>query len=272
MNVKKCVFEIIQPKIQNNFASKAFDFTIMGLVFLNLISVFVMTFDIPASVHQWLRYIEKISLVIFSIEYLLRIWTADHLYPEEGKIGSRLRYLSSGMALIDLIVILPFFLPMFLPVNMIWLRTFRLLRLLQLLKLSRYSDAIINIGLVFKKKAKEMLVSVVFVSILLIVASLLIYYAEHDAQPEKFSNAFSGLWWAVATLTTVGYGDIYPVTALGKMLGAIIALMGIGIVAVPTGILSAGFVECIGDGKEKNINAPEETEEKKYCPHCGKKL
>ena len=106
---------------------------------------------------------------------------------------------------------------------------------------------------------------------LLVIASLLIYHAEHDAQPDKFTNAFSGLWWAVATLTTVGYGDIYPVTALGRFFGAVIAIMGIGMVAVPTGILSAGFVEVL-EKKTKNGEDEKTDEPPTYCPHCGKKL
>ncbi|MBQ6352525.1 MAG: ion transporter, partial [Lentisphaeria bacterium] len=104
--------------------------------------------------------------------------------------------------------------------------------------------------------------------ILLIVASLLIYYAEHDAQPDKFTNAFSGLWWAVATLTTVGYGDIYPITAIGRFLGGVIAISGIGLVAIPTGIISAGFVEVL----EKREARDEVKEPPRYCPHCGRKL
>ena len=160
---------------------------------------------------------------------------------------------------------------MFLPVDLVGLRAVRLVRLLRVFKLNRYSEALVSIGEVFKKKYREILVSVFFVLILLIIASLLIYYAEHDAQPDKFPNAFSGLWWAVATLTTVGYGDIYPVTAVGRLLGAVIAIMGIGMVAVPTSILSSGFMELL----EKKTSASEDGGEKEkptYCPHCGKKL
>ena len=204
----------------------------------------------------------------------MRIWTADLLYPGHGFIGSRIKYIFSGMALIDLLAILPFYLTMFLPVNLIGIRAVRLVRLLRLLKLNRYSDALTSIGRVFKSKSREIFASLFFVLILLVVASLMIYYAEHDAQPNQFQNAFSGLWWAVATLTTVGYGDIYPITPVGRFLGAVIAILGIGMVAVPTSILSAGFMEVL----EKN-NEPSSPEvkqgsgdDKKYCPYCGKKL
>lgn len=270
MNIKRQIYEVIQPAENGHIASKVFDLFIMMLIFFSVVSVFMMTFSLPENILNILTRIEEWSLIIFTVEYLLRIWTANYLYPECGPIKSRLKYITSTMAIIDLIVVLPFILPMYLPINLVGVRAFRLVRLLRIFKLHRYSDALSSIKQVFVKKSREMVASVFFVLILLIIASLLIYYVEHDAQPKQFSNAFSGLWWAVATLTTVGYGDIYPITPLGRVLGAVIAIMGIGIVAVPTGILSAGFVEILE--KKKNDPEDEEKEEKKYCPHCGKKL
>lgn len=270
MNIKKYIYNLIQPAAQGSTASKVFDICLMLLILFSVISVFIMTFPVSEKTASLFTRIEECSVIIFSAEYLLRIWTADYLYPEYGKIRSRLKYITSGMAIIDLISILPFFLPMFLPINLLGIRAFRLIRLLRIFKLNRYCDALSSIGEVFRKKSREMLASIFFVFIILIIASLLIYYAEHDAQPKQFANAFSGLWWAVATLTTVGYGDIYPITALGRILGAIIAILGIGLVAVPTGILSAGFVEML---EKNNAEDKEKKEEKKnFCPHCGKKL
>ncbi|MBR4662469.1 MAG: ion transporter [Lentisphaeria bacterium] len=271
---KQMVFEVIQPAENGRIASKIFDLTILAMILLSVASVFIATFDLPRIYQNSLQQIEHISLIVFSVEYLLRIWTADLLYPRSGFFRSRIRYIFSGMALIDLLAILPFYLPMFLPVNLIGIRAVRLVRLLRLLKLNRYSDALTSIGRVFKGKSREIFASLFFVLILLVVASLLIYYAEHDAQPQQFQNAFSGLWWAVATLTTVGYGDIYPITPLGRLMGAIIAVLGIGMVAVPTSILSAGFVEFL-EKKNPDPAAEEKSAsetEKKYCPYCGKKL
>ena len=271
---KRIIFEVIQPAENGRIASKIFDLTILGFILLSVISVFISTFDLPQEYQKSLQQIELTSLIVFSAEYLLRIWTADLLYPGCGFFGSRLKYIFSGMALIDLLAILPFYLPMFLPVNLIGIRAVRLVRLLRLLKLNRYSDALASIGRVFKSKSREIFASLFFVLILLVVASLMIYYAEHDAQPSQFQNAFSGLWWAVATLTTVGYGDIYPITPVGRFLGAVIAILGIGMVAVPTSILSAGFMEILEKKPEKS--SPDEKKdlesEKKYCPYCGKKL
>lgn len=276
---KGLIFGIIQPAEKGNTASRVFDLAIMSLIFLSIASVFIMTFELPRTVRKVLFMIECVSIIIFTVEYLLRIWTADLLYPDLPGWKARLRYVRSPMAIIDLAAILPFHLPMLFSVNLVGIRAIRLVRILRIFKLNRYTDALVSIGEVFRKKAKEILVSIFFVFLLLTIASLLIYYAEHDAQPEQFSNAFSGLWWAVATLTTVGYGDIYPITVIGRILGAVIAIMGIGMVAVPTGILSAGFVELLESkytppsevvGEKKD--AAEKKEEFKYCPHCGKKL
>ena len=150
------------------------------------------------------------------------------------------------MAIIDLVAILPFWLPMFLPCSMLALRALRLVRLLRILKLNRYFDAVKSIGEVLASKKRELVGSLFFVVLLMLVSSLLMHSVEHDAQPEVFKNAFSGLWWAVATLTTVGYGDIYPVTVLGRVLGAVIAFSGIAALAIPTGIITVGLTEQIG--------------------------
>ena len=296
--IKRNIFEIIQPSAdvsQARLASRIFDSVIMTLIVFSVLSVFICTFKIPDWLFRILIRVEFVSIIIFTIEYALRIWTANLLYPELNPIRARIRYITSPMAIIDLISILPFLVPVLHTYNLVGVRVFRLVRLLRIFKLNRYSDALAAIGDVFRRKSQQMIASTFFVFIILILASLLIYYAEHDAQPEQFANAFSGLWWAVATLTTVGYGDIYPITPLGRVLGAIIAILGIGVVAVPTSILSAGFMGMLEKetaeeneaGKTKKQDRPAGTPEThahpaesadaafeppQYCPHCGKKL
>lgn len=144
----------------------------------------------------------------------------------------------------------------------------RLVRVLRLLKLGRYFESLASIGDVVRAKRRELFGSLFFVFLMMMVSSLVIYAAEHTAQPEVFRNAFSGLWWAVATLTTVGYGDIYPVTVIGRIFGAVIALLGIGMVGIPAGIIASGLMERISSdkaelGQEDQFN---------YCPHCGKRI
>ena len=265
--IKAKVFEVIQPAEDGKLASRIFDCFIMFLIMVSIIGTFAITFELPASLAKTLIISEKISIVIFTMEYLLRLWTSDFLFPNEKRLTALRKYFFSGMAIIDLLAILPFYLPILFPVKLLGLRALRLVRLLRIFKLSRYSESLSSIGMIFKSKAKDIVASFFVVLLLLIVASLLIYYAEHDAQPESFKNAFSGLWWAVATLTTVGYGDIYPVTVCGRIIGALIAILGIGMVAIPTGIISSGFMEHLQSQKGK-----EDKEEITYCPHCGKKL
>ena len=140
--------------------------------------------------------------------------------------------------------------------------------MLRIFKLNRYTNALSSVVNVLKKKKDQLLASMFVVILLMLISSILMYYCENEAQPDVFDNAFSGLWWAIATLTTVGYGDIYPVTILGKIISAFLALLGIGLVAVPTGIISAGFSE------EVNTNNQEREEDYNiiYCPHCGRKI
>ena len=243
--IKKGIFAIIQPDCGDSLASKAFDIFIALLILGSVASVFVSTFDMPTEMQEVLSCFDAIVSVIFTIEYVLRLWTADCLYPSKSSVGARCRYAVSAMAIIDLLAILPFWLPMILPGTMLGLRALRLIRLLRIFKLNRYFDAVRSIWEVLVDKKRELFGSIFFILLLMMVSSLLMYSAEHDAQPEVFRNAFSGLWWAVATLTTVGYGDIYPVTALGRIFGAIIAFSGIAAVAIPTGIFSSGLSERI---------------------------
>ncbi|MGP1586710.1 MAG: ion transporter [Treponemataceae bacterium] len=264
--IKKRVFEIIQTASPNDKASKVFDISLIILILLNVCLVIADTFVLPIPVQKISTWIERISVVIFSIEYLLRIWTADFLFPKKKYFVAKIKYIFSFMAIIDLLAILPFYLPMFLPIDLRVLRVLRIIRLFRVFKISRYTNALSSIVKVFKNKQHELLSSFFVVLLLMIVASVLMFSIENKAQPEVFKNAFDALWWALATLTTVGYGDIYPITILGKILSAIIAILGIGLVAVPTGIISAGFMESIqSEEKEKSDNI-------KYCPYCGKKI
>ena len=264
--IKKRLFEIIQPGEENDIPSKIFDICLILLVLLNVCLVIADTFNLPEKVQIIFKHIEIVSVIIFSIEYILRIWTAELLYPEKKWIVAKIKYIFSFLAIIDLLAILPFYLPFVITIDLRVLRMLRIIRLFRVFKINRYTDALSSIVKVLKNKKNELLSSIFVVILLMIVASVLMFSVENKAQPEVFKNAFDALWWALATLTTVGYGDIYPITVLGKIFSAIIAILGIGLVAVPTGIISAGFME--------NINKPNknETEEIKYCPYCGKEI
>ena len=245
MRIRRKIFTILQPDDGDSVLSRIFDWLITALILTSVVIVFVATFDLPPGTMRILGGVEAVASVVFTIEYALRIVTADFLYQDKGPVRSRIKYILSPMAVVDFVSILPFWLPMFLPETLLGLRALRLVRLLRILKLHRYYDAMRSLGEVVVLKKRELLGSIYFVAILMLLASLLMYSAEHDAQPDVFCNAFSGLWWAVATLTTVGYGDIYPVTVVGRFLGALIAFSGIAAVAIPTGIITTGLGECI---------------------------
>lgn len=264
--IKKRLFEIIQTAEDGDTASKVFDISIISLIIINVILVIADTFKVPEWCSNLFYYVEIFSVVVFTIEYILRVYTADFLYPNLSPIRARIRYIFSFMAIIDLLAILPFYIPFIIPIDLRVLRMVRITRLLRIFKVNRYTTALSTIASVFKKKKSQLLSSVFVVLMLMIIASVLMYSIENEAQPEAFENVFSSLWWAVATLTTVGYGDVYPVTVLGKILSAIIALLGIGLVAVPSGIISAGFIEIIDENKDSI------EDEKPYCPYCGKKI
>ncbi|MDR0846524.1 MAG: ion transporter [Lactobacillales bacterium] len=262
--LKTYIFEKIRDDNDGSLISKIFDSLLVALIIVNIVTVIADTFNVPAPVGEFFYLIEVVSVVIFSIEYILRVWTSDLIRPKLAPWKARLRYVFSFMALIDLIAILPFYIPFLIPVDLRVLRALRIIRLLRIFKISRYTTALSTIGAVFVLKRAQLMSSVFVVALLMIISSVIMYNVENSAQPDTFSNAFSAMWWAVATLTTVGYGDIYPITVAGKIISAIIALLGIGLVAVPTGIISAGFIEQMDENKQHD--------EKCFCPYCGHNL
>ena len=251
--VKKIIFKIVQPAEDGAFSNRIFELFITSLVLLSIVCVFATTFDLSDGVVRQLNILEAVISVVFTIEYGLRLLTADLLYPDMPRWKAIIRYVCSSIAIIDLLAILPFYLPMVFSCNLLAIRSFRLLRLMRVFKLNRYFESLAAIGEVLRAKSCELLGSMFIVMLMLILSSLAIYEVEHDAQPGVFKNAFSGLWWAVATLTTVGYGDIYPITMLGRLFGTITAFLGIGLVAIPTGIISSGLIEYWESTKEGGI-------------------
>lgn len=268
--IKHKIYNIICDDNQHNTVGKIFNTVIVLLILLNVVTIITDTFDLPPTAKIIINYIDTVSVIIFTIEYLLRIFSADLIYPNLSPIRARIKYIFSFMSIVDLLAILPFYIPFIIKIDLRSLRLLRLLRLVRLFKLNRYTSALRTVGAVLVKKKNQLLSSIFVVFILMLISSILMYNIENEAQPEVFDNAFSALWWSVATFTTVGYGDIYPITALGKILSSVIALLGIGLVAVPTGIISAGFMEISDDEQKNSADAP--TEDMSYCPYCGKKI
>ena len=236
---KKRIFDIIQIGKKDDIISRAFDIFIVIAIVLNIAVLFLETFDAMAEYSHLLRSIELITIVIFLIEYVLRIWTSEYLYPDKSKGKAVLKFLVSFDGIVDLCTILPFF---FLS-GFVALRMLRVVRILHLFRINAYYDSINVITSVLSEKKNQLISSIFIILVLMMAASLCMYSAEHEVQPEVFNNAFSGIWWSTSTILTVGYGDIYPITILGRIMAIIISFLGVGAVAIPTGIISAGFVE-----------------------------
>ena len=239
---RKRTFEVIQLGYKGDRLSRACDYLIVLTIVVNLAILVLDTFDIPESVQGYLNAIEAVTVVLFIIEYFLRILTADFLYPDKGPVRSRLAFIFSIEGMIDLLALLPYFFLM-LPAGIVAFRILRVFRVFHLFRINAQYDAFNVVLDVLKEKKEQIFSSVILIFILMLASSVAIYSLEHDAQPEAFSNAFSGMWWSVSTLLTVGYGDIYPITVAGRIFTIITAFLGVGMVAIPTGIISAGFVE-----------------------------
>jgi voltage-gated potassium channel len=255
-SVKKKIFELINK-------NPLFIKFIYGLIILNVISLILESYkELRDSFSDLFYYFEVISVIVFSIEYLLRLWTSDLDENYKGNsFNKRLKFGFSSLGLIDLIAILPFYLPFVFPFDLRIIRILRLFRLLRIFKLGRYSKSLNTITIVLKKTKSELAITGFIAFILLVFSSTIMYYFENGVQPEKFASIGHAFWWAVATLTTVGYGDVYPITAMGKVMSGIIALIGIGFIALPTGIISSAFMERIQE--QKNV------ENICKCPNCG---
>lgn len=236
---KHRVFEIIQIGKNYDWESRLFDVFIAVVIVLNISVIFLETFDGMAEYRGIFNVLEIITIAIFCVEYLLRLWTAEYLYPKETKGGAVRKFIFSADGIIDLLTILPFF---FLSGAVVF-RMLRVFRIFHLFRINAYYDSFNVITTVLYEKRNQIISSLFIIMILAMAASLCMYSAEHEAQPELFSNAFSGIWWSVSAMLTIGYGDIYPVTSLGRVMAIIISFLGVGAVAIPTGIISAGFVE-----------------------------
>ena len=237
--MKEKIFNIIQIGDKSNKISLAFDIFITIIIVGNIIVTFLETFDQLSSFSGLFKIVEIVTVFVFCVEYILRIWTANYLYPEVTAGHARFKFLISFDGIVDLLTIIPaFFLSGF-----VIFRMLRVARIFHLFRLNAKYDSFNVITTVLYEKRNQIISSVFIVLILMLASSLCMYSVEHEAQPAVFRNAFSGIWWSMSTLLTVGYGDIYPITTLGRIMAICIAYLGVGAVAIPTGIISAGFVE-----------------------------
>lgn len=241
---RKRLFEIIEIGLPGDVASQVYDaFNILSIV-INLVVSVMNTFDdLHARFGPWLVTIEAVTVAFFAADFAMRLWTAKFLRPSLTEPRAVLRYIFSFSGLVDLLSFLPYYLPVFFPSGAVAFRMFRVARVFRLFRVNAYYDSLGVITQVISSKRQQLFSSVFILLVLMLASSLCMYSLEHEAQPQVFTNAFSGIWWSVSTLLTIGYGDIYPVTTMGKIFSIFITFLGVGMVAIPTGIISAGFVD-----------------------------
>ena len=254
-------YEILEGTTSDRYA-KGFQYFIITLISVNVLVVIIETEESVLDEYGYLfTPFEVFSIIIFTGEYAGRLIVCKLNPKYNNKKFATLRYALTPMMLVDLAAILPFFLP-FIVTDVRFIRIIRLLRLFRLFKLARYSEPMQTLGDVFKAKAGDLAVAFFILFIVLIFASSLMYHAEHEAQPEAFSSIPASMWWGIVTLTTIGYGDTFPVTTLGKVIAAGVAVLGIAVYAIPTGIMASAFTEELRKKRQKP----------RKCPHCGKEL
>lgn len=238
---KRHVFKIIEIGNINDEKSRLFDVILAVTIVVNVAVQFMETFEELAFLKPLFNAIELISVVFFIIEYLLRLWTSDLLYPGKSKKDAMIAFIFSLDGIIELLTILP----LYFLTGFVVFRMLRVVRIFRLFRINNTVDSFNVIASVISEKKNQLASSFFIIFVLMLASSICMYSVEHGAQPQAFRNAFSGIWWSVSALLTVGYGDIYPITITGKIIAIIISFLGVCAVAIPTGIISAGFVEQI---------------------------
>lgn len=241
---QKKLYAMVSTGVVDSGLNQFYDIISTLALVANLVCAFASTFDnLDAKYGLIFDYVDSITVLFFAIDYVLRVITAEQQYRGYPAGKAIARYVTSGYGIIDLLSFLPHYLPTFFPAGATVFRMLRVVRIFRLFRINAYSDSLSLIGNVLSKKKTQLLASVFVIVMLILASSLCMYSVEHEAQPDVFKNAFSAIWWATSTLLTVGYGDIYPITVMGQILGIVITFLGVGLVAIPTGIISAGFVE-----------------------------
>lgn len=262
--IKHQVHILLHPELGQSKADKAINIFIITLIVLNVIAVMLETVHPLYDNHKKLfDTFDLISVIIFTVEYVLRVWSCTHDPKYKGSIKGRIRYMLSPGAIIDLLAFLPTYFYALVHFDLRILRLLRFFRFFRLFRLTAYTRSAQMIFNVFRSRLNELLLSFIMVLFLIIIASCLLYFAEHNAQKDSFSSIPATIWWAVVTLTTTGYGDMYPITTIGRVLAGTIMLTGVALFALPAGIITVGFLE--------EFRAVKKYKGQK-CPHCGKPL
>jgi voltage-gated potassium channel len=263
MTLRRRLYLTLDPSERGGILERIFEVVLIIVILLN---IFAIVLDSVEEIHSeyksFFETLETVSIVLFTLEYAARIYSIVENPKYKDPITGRWKFIVSPIAIIDLLAFLPFYLS-FLPLDLRFLRIFRLMVVFRLFKIARYLHALKIFRRVLADRKEQLVLSFFFILFILVLISFVMFYAEHDAQPDAFSSIPATMWWGIATLTTVGYGDIVPVTTLGKTLGGLFAIAGVGLLALPAGILSSGFYELL----HQDVKA-----QPKKCPHCGEDI
>jgi voltage-gated potassium channel len=269
MTFRSRLYRTLTPNEKGGIVEQIFEFALIIIILLN---IFAIVMDSVKELHDEyavaFKNFEMFSVIFFTLEYFARIYSIVENPKYKDPVSGRIKFVFSRLAFIDLLAFLPFYLT-FLPIDLRFLRIFRLMALFRMFKIARYLHALNIFKKVLFDRKEQLVLSFFFILFVLVLISVVMFYTEHDAQPHVFSSIPATMWWGIATITTVGYGDIVPMTPLGKFLGGFFAIAGIGLLALPAGILSSGFFEMMHDqrDRERNFNSKGDV-----CPHCGKRI
>ena len=241
MTARRRIFELLELTPFDTKAGKILNWGLLALILANVTMVIIESVDwIYADYSLWFDTFETFSVAVFTIEYLARLWCSVEARPDEPPLRTRLLFNVQPMSLVDIAAIAPFYIAMVVGID---LRFLRVLRLLRIFKLTRYSSALSVLLDVLREESSSFAAGLFIMIVLLVIAASGAYLAEHQAQPDGFGTIPDAMWWAVATLTTVGYGDVTPVTVMGKVFGALVTLIGVGMAALPAGISASGMTD-----------------------------
>ncbi len=286
-NVRRRVYELLIDPPEGDRLAKGVSLFILGLIAVNVIvSVAETEPDLARAYPRFFFYFEAFSVAVFTLEYVGRLWAATWNPEYQGAIRGRLKIASEPLTIIDLVAIAPFYLQVFIPgLDLRFVRALRLFRLFRIFKVGRYAESFTILVKVIRKRREELAVATVIVVIMVVLAASAMWLCEHQAQPEEFRNVPRAMWWAIITITTIGYGDVTPETTAGQIVGGLVAYLGICIFALPVAILGGAFLEEVQERRERASQEPEAPEPQgekggaprsecshTVCPHCGKPI
>lgn len=265
MTFRRRLYLTLDPTEKGGVPERIFEVLLIIIIVLNILVIILDSIkEISVKYNQFFNDFEIFSLIFFTVEYIARVYSIVEKPMYKHPVRGRLRYIKTPLAIVDLLAFIPFYLA-FLPIDLRYLRIFRLMALFRMFKMARYLHALSIFKRVLVQRKEQLVLSFLFILFILVIISFIMFYVENAAQPDKFTSIPATMWWGIATLTTVGYGDMVPITNLGKFLGGIFAIAGVGLLALPAGILSSGFFEMLHVEKEPH-------EKGKRCPHCGKEV